>query len=189
MNKQGEPLATWWLLSNFVVFEINILQINITLSLHTTQNSPHIPVANACGRHVNRWNTMYHCCMMLFVHSWQHSLQKRFFEEFVAYKKLHQRSLPGIASFVRKTFTRLPQRAWRSVASFASWKLDITACRWPHLPSSEDPTIIRQSLAQSQKTASLRIHYRCRELKSCYSWKLEFTPAHHFEMSIAICAM
>ena len=106
----------------------------------------------------------------------------------VACKKLHQRSLPGIASFVRKTFIHLQQRAWRSVASFASWKLDITACRWPHLPSSEDPTIIRQSLAQSQKTASLRIHYRYRELSSCYSWKLEFTTAHHFEMLIAKCA-
>ena len=54
MDKQGGPLATWRLLSNIVAFEINILQINITSSLHTTQNSPHIPVANACGRHVNR---------------------------------------------------------------------------------------------------------------------------------------
>ena len=198
-NWSKSPTTTWRLtqtrglegplenLANFVAFEIIILQINVTSSLNTTQNSPHIPGANACGRHVNRWNTMYYCWMMLFVHSWQHSLQKRFFEEFVAYKKLHQRSLPGIASFLRKTFTHLRQRAW--LASFVSWKLDITACRWPHLPSSQDPTIIRQSLAQSQKTASLRIHSRCRELKSCYSWKLEFIPAHHFEMSIAICAM
>jgi len=84
--------------------------------------SPHIPGANACGRHVNRWNTMYHCWMMLFVHSWQHSLQKRFFEEFVAYKKLHQRSLPGIASFLRKTFTHLRQRAWSSfVCIMKAW--------------------------------------------------------------------
>ena len=53
--------ATWQLLSNVVAFEINILQINITSSLRTTQNSPHIPGANACGRPANRWNAMYHC--------------------------------------------------------------------------------------------------------------------------------
>ena len=63
MKKQGNPWATWRLLSNVVAFKINILQINITLSLHTTQNSPHIPGANACGRHVNQWNTMYHCML------------------------------------------------------------------------------------------------------------------------------
>ena len=39
MNKQGDPLATWRLLSNVVAFEIIILQINITSSLNTTQNS------------------------------------------------------------------------------------------------------------------------------------------------------
>ena len=35
MNKQGDPLATWRLLSNVVAFEIIILQINVTPSLNT----------------------------------------------------------------------------------------------------------------------------------------------------------
>ena len=72
-NWSKSPTTTWRLtqtrgqegplenLANFVAFEIIILQINVTSLLNTTQNSPHIPGANACGRHVNRWNTMYHC--------------------------------------------------------------------------------------------------------------------------------
>ena len=72
-NWSKSPTTTWRLtqtrgqegplenLANFVAFEIIILQMNVTSSLNTTQNSPHIPGANACGRHVNRWNTMYYC--------------------------------------------------------------------------------------------------------------------------------
>ena len=54
VNEQTRgPLGNLATLSNVVAFEINILQINITSSLHTTRNSLHIPGANACARHVN----------------------------------------------------------------------------------------------------------------------------------------